>query len=420
MITGSLMSRPREVSDSGYNFLFSRSTPDCLSEESLFQSYFLGGFECSTHCLHNGRRLDLISSTRHDKFALQDYLRLQAQGILTAREGVRWHLIEQQPGQYDFSSVRPIAEAAQATHTQVIWDLCHFGWPYHLDIFQPEFITRLAEFSAAFVRWLGEETNLAPFFVPVNEISFFSWAGAEVGIFNPHANGRGFELKRQLVRAAIASMESIWSVNPLARFAHVDPIIHVASHPDRPQDQPLAETARLLQFQSWDMLVGRVCPELGGHEKYLDILGVNFYIQNQWIFNVQEGRCAGEFRPLSRFDPTWRPFREMLQEVYARYRRPLFIAETGAEGDAREPWLQYVTTETEAAIIGGVPVEGICIYPILNHPGWDDDRHCYNGLWDYANEDGERAIHASLAAELQRARQQMEKPSRSNAFVNRF
>lgn len=414
MSNGSLISRPHEIADPGRNFLFSRSASECAAGESLFKSYFLGGFECSTHRLHNGRQLDLIFSTQHDQFALQDYSLLQTQGILTAREGVRWHLIESQPGHYDFSSVWPIAEAAQATHTQVIWDLCHFGWPDHVDIFQPEFVTRLAEFSTAFAGWLGEETNLAPFFVPVNEISFFSWAGAEVGIFNPHVCGRGFELKCQLVRAAIASMESIWLVNPLARFVHVDPIIHVTAHPDRPQDQPLADTARALQFQSWDMLAGHLCPELGGHEKYLDIIGVNFYIQNQWIYNVKESRR--DFRPISRFDPTWRPFREMLQEVYARYRRPLFIAETGAEDHAREPWLEYVTTETEAAIISGVPVEGICLYPILNHPGWEDDRHCHNGLWDYANENGERAIHAPLAAALQRARQRMEKPSRRNAL----
>jgi hypothetical protein len=51
-----------------------------------------------------------------------------------------------------------------------------------------------------------------------------------------------------------------------------------------------------------------------------------------------------------------------------------------------------------------VPIEGICLYPILNHPGWDDDRHCYNGLFDYANDDGNREVHVPLAREL--ARQQ--------------
>ena len=39
----------------------------------LFQSFFLGGFESSTHRLADGRRLDMLASTHHDRFAEQDY-----------------------------------------------------------------------------------------------------------------------------------------------------------------------------------------------------------------------------------------------------------------------------------------------------------------------------------------------------------
>jgi hypothetical protein len=70
-----------------------------------------------------GRRLDLIAATAHDRHALADYLRLRDQGIRAAREGIRWHLIEHRPGQYDFSSVLPVLSAARETETQVIWDL---------------------------------------------------------------------------------------------------------------------------------------------------------------------------------------------------------------------------------------------------------------------------------------------------------
>ena len=40
--------------------------------------------------------------------------------------------------------------------------------------------------------------------------------------------------------------------------------------------------------------------------------------------------------------------------------------------------------------------------PILNHPGWTNDRHCHNGLWDYPNESGGRELYAPLAKELRR------------------
>ncbi len=380
------------------------SLPETLPRAPIFQSFFGGGFECSTHRLRSGRRLDLIAATKHDQFARLDYLRLRSQGLGVAREGVRWHLVEAMPGRYDFSSVLPIVRAARATGTQVIWDLCHFGWPDHLDIFRPEFVSALARYGTAFAQWLSHETNGPGFFVPVNEISFFSWAGADEGSMYPFVTGRGFELKAQLVRAAIQAMDAIWSVQPNARFVHVDPIIHVVAGPKHPEEQPEAEAYRLSQFQAWDMLSGRLWPELGGQERYLDILGVNFYPQNQWIYNLKGIRRIRKFSPLSRRHPLYRPFRDMLGEVSERYHRPLYIGETGAEDRARPSWLRYVCQEAEAAIAKGVPLHGLCLYPILNHPGWVDDRHCHNGLWDYPDERGERTLYAPLAAELRRRR----------------
>src|ERR1051325_1419884 len=103
--------------------------------ERLFESFFLGGFECSTHRLVSGKRLDEIAFTQHDRFAREDYLRLREQGMRTAREGLRWHLIEPSEGSYDFSSLLPMVRASQETHTQIIWDLFHYGWPDWLELF---------------------------------------------------------------------------------------------------------------------------------------------------------------------------------------------------------------------------------------------------------------------------------------------
>ena len=91
------------------------------------RSFFLGGFECSTHRLRTGNRLDLLESTRHAEVFAEDYQRLQEQAIRSARSGIRWHLIETSPYRYDFSSVLPMVQAANQTGTQVIWDLFHYG-----------------------------------------------------------------------------------------------------------------------------------------------------------------------------------------------------------------------------------------------------------------------------------------------------
>ena len=50
------------------------------------------------------------------------------------------------------------------------------------------------------------------------------------------------------------------------------------------------------------------------------------------------------------------------------------IAGTGIENEARPEWFRYIREQVQLAEASGVPIEGICLYPILNHPGWDDDR----------------------------------------------
>jgi beta-glucosidase/6-phospho-beta-glucosidase/beta-galactosidase len=156
------------------------------------------------------------------------------------------------------------------------------------------------------------------------------------------------------------------------------------------------------------MLTGRCESELGGAPEALDVVGVNFYWNNQWVYPdaARPPNAGPDWRPsrdaLSVYDPRWRPFRDMLAEVYARYRRPIFVAETSIEGAPRAAWLRYVCEEVRAAIQMGVPVEGICLYPVLSHLGWDDDRYCDNGLFEMASEQRRRVVHAPLAAELRR------------------
>ena len=358
----------------------------------MFRSFILGGFECSTHRLRNGRRLDLLSATRHDTLAAKDYRALQHHGIRTARDGLRWHLIEPSPGRYDFSSATGMLEAARDTGMQVIWDLWHYGWPDHLDIFSAAFVERFAAFAAAAAGHISAFDD-TPLVSPINEISFFSWAGGEGGIFNPFARHRGDEMKRQLVRATIEAIDAMRRVNPAIRFAQIDPIINVVPRSGSPDDVRRAEEYRGSQFQAWDMILGRSAPELGGRDDFIDIIGVNYYIHNQFIW---EGPM------IVPSDPRYRHVGVMLQEVYERYRRPLFVAETGIEDETRPAWFRYMCREVYAAMAAGVAVEGICLYPIVNHPGWDDDRHCYNGLLDYADDDGNREPYAPLAEEIAR------------------
>jgi hypothetical protein len=92
----------------------------------------------------------------------------------------------------------------------------------------------------------------------------------------------------------------------------------------------------------------------------------------------------------------------MLAEVHERYGRQIVLAETGAEGSGRAAWLHYVCSEVQLAREEGIPIEGVCLYPILDYPGWDNDRTCSVGLMSDADESGRRTICTRFAAELRR------------------
>src|SRR5437588_1973859 len=196
-----------------------------LKPPQLFQSFWLAGYDCACHINQQGERLDMIAGLQHDQQAASDYALLSQVGIRTARDGVRWHLIDR-GGKYDFSSFVPMLRAAQNASIQMIWDLCHYGWPDDVDLFSPRFVERFAQFSAATARVVHDHNDACPFYTPINEINFLTSAAAGDLIF-PYAHGRDEEIQSQLVRAALASMDAIWSVDSRARFVLAEPAIHV-------------------------------------------------------------------------------------------------------------------------------------------------------------------------------------------------
>ncbi|WP_273501872.1 glycosyltransferase [Paracoccus sphaerophysae] len=359
---------------------------------STFASFVMGGWESSTHRLRDGRRLDVLAATGHDTHAAQDYRQLAQYGIRACRDAARWHLIEPSPGRYDFTSLTPMVEAARDTGTQIVWDLLHYGWPDDLDIWSPAFVTRFAAFAAAVGRHVKDLTDTAPLWCPVNEISFFAWAGGDARYLNPFAAGRGYELKVQLARAFIAAATELRAIDPRARLMMAEPLlaIHHAHWTGRPLWE--AHGWHDAQFQAFELVSGRLWPQIGGDPSLLDLVGVNYYFNNQWIHGG---------KPVDVDDVIYRPLSDLLVEVAARYDRPLVIAETGTEGPRRAAWFDYIAAETARARRRGARVEGICLYPVANHPGWDDDRLCPNGLLGHDPGTGARTVHGPLADRVQ-------------------
>lgn len=358
---------------------------------SPFKSFFSGGFDCASHRRHQTGRLDVLRATQHDLRAEEDYRMLANLGVRTIRDGLRWHLIEPTPRHYDWSSFLPMLQAALATKTQVIWDLCHWGVPDGVDPFSADFVNRFELFASGAAKVIRDHTDEPPFLCPINEISFWSLMGGQRGHFYPYGKRSGGELKRRLVEASVAAAKAIRTAAPNARFVQCEPIIRISPSFRNPGTAEAVAAYNLAQFESWDMLSGRLAPELGGDESCLDIIGCNYYWNNQWVHR-SHATPIGHLQHL--------PLHRMLMDVCNRYGRQLLISETGAEADSGPGWLGMICSEARLAIRNGVDLTGVCIYPVMDYPGWDNNRHCACGLIAVDEAWNGRTIRSDLAEEL--------------------
>lgn len=352
----------------------------------MFNSFFLAGFECATGYNKHGDRIDQIVATGHDKHLDADYQLLTGAGIRAAREPIRWPLVDLGRGRYDFSSVEPFVEAARRHNIQVIWDLFHYGYPDGVNLLSEDFPRRFADYCYAAARYIADRTDGTCFFTPVNEPSFFSHAGGESGLFAPYLTGRGWDLKVALCRATIEGINAIWAAAPGSRIVNADPLCHVALPQNKPEfiEEAIDFNDRLV-YQAWNIIGGLLLPELGGSRAHLDIVGINYYWTNQWEWRVEPeawGPTGYWLPPLSRDDPRYVSLSQLIRNVHGFYGGDVMITETSHVGENRADWLRYVARESEDALKHGVPLRGVCLYPILGMPEWHQpDEWTHMGLW---------------------------------------
>jgi len=356
-----------------------------------FRSYWMAGYEGADHLNKTGATLSMNHATQHIERADADYRLLDQFSMRTIRESVGWRLIESD-GNFDFSSLETRIDAARALDIQIIWTLCHYGWPSDIDIFSKEFIERFARFCSAVAKHLTNRFGSGGIYSPMNEISFTAWNFCHHGFIRNGLSGHidAVELKRQLVRATIAGCNAIWEIDPNARMLHCDPIIHVIAPPGNQALATAAGAYRQAQFEAWDCLCGRLDPELGGAPRYLDLIGVNYYHNNQWEIGAEENLWwhLGSTRR-SRLH-------QLLTEVHQRYGRPLLLSETSHVGSGRGAWIKELADEIVLARQQGVDLRGICLYPAIDRPDWDDATHWHkSGLWD-VHIDGEKKFERVL------------------------
>lgn len=362
----------------------------------MLSSFFIAGFEGTAAYNVHGDWIDHVVATAHDRHVDDDYARLTAVGIRAAREATRWPLIDRGHGRYDFSSLDPFVTAAQRHGIDVLWDLFHYGYPVDTDPFSAGFAARFSDYAIAVAKHLRQR-GLQPLrLVPVSEPSSFAWAAGDQALFAPHARGRGPELKRCLIRAAIVAMRCIRDVDRDAVFIHPDPLVHRRPLLADAETPPATAEDDQDRWEAWDMIAGRSEPSLGGSRDLLDVVAVSYSANNP----VEADR---EQDPPDTDDPRRPRLRDLVAAAYDRYGADILLGETPSGGEERGTWLAAMVDECEALVDGGVPLRGICLHPILGMPDWhDQQRWLQVGLWDVDVDDPDkpRRLNASMAEAL--------------------
>jgi len=360
----------------------------------VFSSFLMGGYECADHINRSGDRVNLLFDTAHQERVLEDYQLLAATGIKTVREGICWSNVEKEPFVYDFSEVKNRMDAAERCGIQQVWDICHFGFPDDMIPTHPKFPLRFSALCSAFAMYYKSHCSKSMIVTPINEISFLSWHAGDVRGTVPFAVNSGFDIKYHLCKAAITGIRALKNIDPSCRILLIEPLVKIHA---TPEETNLVEVNmhNENQFQAMDIIGGRICPELGGDESFLDILGFNYYYDNQWENNGRRlhwPEDAHRQQPLS----------SLLMEAWKRYRKPMIVGETGHFDELRADWFEMVTTECLEAMRLGVNLLGLCLYPVIGRVDWDNHDHYHaSGLYDINNPMKQRIVHEPLLSVLQ-------------------
>jgi hypothetical protein len=351
------------------------------SSNSIFPTFFLSGFECSSFDWKDQGRRNVTAELRHDVHADEDYALLPQLGIAVAREGIPWPLVDQ-AGNHDFSCIDGFIAAQRRHNILPIWDLCHYGYPSDLDPWSDAFVQRFAAYAKAAARYVAERAHHGPLcFTPINEPTFWGYMGGEWAWCAPF--GKTAEDRRrwtlQLAKADIAAVKAIREDFPDARFVHIDPLIWVVPPRDRPD---WADEAHKESYEdayiAWDVISGLKHPELGGSPEIIDILGFNNYSFGQMEY-------AGGGKPNNALEPgddRIRSLCDLLTEAWAKYKRPCIVAETSGLHGGRPDWLNDVACESLAAVNRGVELHGICLFPAVDMQDWHSGEWLHMGIAD--------------------------------------
>jgi beta-glucosidase len=344
---------------------------------------WLTGFECSTFPQVG---MDELALTQHDRFWGSDLVRARDAGCRTIRYGIRWHVVNPAPHEWDWTSVDGPMEMMRELGIEPIVDLFHFGVPTWLGtgVLTSIFPDFQAELSRAFARrypWVR-------WYTPTNEPYIMAQFGGEIGAWFPYEHGPQTFVRalRNVARGVCESWAEIVAERPDARMMISDTCEFWHAEDDAVGERAdLMNERRFLmhelyggrvgrdhQLRAWLVENGMDDADLDWFEQHpapLDVVGLDHYPHSEHqLRSGPDGGLIDETRAMERqHGPA-----ELVRQYFARLGRPLIFAETGAPGDDDRKiwWLDRIVEQARTVRSEGVPLIGITWWGLIDQVDW--------------------------------------------------
>jgi beta-glucosidase len=369
---------------------------------------WMTGFECTAFPQVG---MDELALTQHDRFWGSDLLLAARAGCTTIRYGIRWHVVNPAPREWDWTSVDGPLQLMRDLGIEPIVDLFHFGVPAWLDegVMTPIF----PDFQAELARRFARRYPWVRWYTPTNEPYIMSQFGGESAAWFPYRRGpRNFVIAvRNVARGLCEAWHEIAAERPDARMMVSD----TCEYHHALDDGPAAGHAALFnerRFLLHELYGGRVTPEhaLWGwlleqgmaredldwfreHPAPLDVVGLDYYphSEHQWR-SGDDGRLIDETRPL----PLQLGPAQLVRQYHARLGRPLLFAETGAPGGdgTKLAWLSRMVAQARTVRAEGVPLIGLTWWGLIDQVDWSHELRRFHhdvdptGLYELRWRDG--------------------------------
>lgn len=311
------------------------------------------GIECGFPLRTGNRRIDELDKTQHYTYFASDLLKAKGLGIDMIRYGIPWHRVEPQKNRWDWNWVDGALDLIAQLGIEPIVDLCHFGTPDWLaergGFAAPDFPAHFADYVEAFARRYGRNIR---WYTLINEPLVTARFCGREGFWHPFRKDAFACIADHLAEGIIAGAGRVRALRPDACLMQNDACEHHAAAPGSPAGIA-AKAARLNQerFLLWDRT-----------ESSWDVLGLDYYPWSEETHLGPRRRQAGHFRGMY----------SVAKDYYARYKKPLLLAETDAAGtvEARLAWMEQTLADCQRLSGEGIPVLGYTWWPLIDNINW--------------------------------------------------